>query len=55
MRFHITTASGGYRAKLIAANNETVWWTEVYRTKAGAQHAIELAKGAYNAPVYDLT
>jgi uncharacterized protein YegP (UPF0339 family) len=55
MRFQIVEASGGYRAKLVAANNETVWWTEVYRSKTGARHAIELAKASYNAPVRDLT
>jgi len=55
MRFRIVTASGGYRAHMVAGNGELVWWTEVYTTKAAARHAIELAKSAYNAPVYDLT
>lgn len=55
MRFQIRRASGGFRARLVAANNETVWWTEVYTTKAAALKAIELAKSAYNAPVRDLT
>ena len=55
MRFHIRAASGGYRAVLIAANNEIVWWTEVYSTKAGANHAVKLAKAAFAAPVYDVS
>lgn len=55
MKFYIRTASGGYRAMLLAANNEIIWWTEVYTTKSGARHAVELAKSAYAAPVHDVT
>ena len=53
MYFTIEAASGGYRARLYGANNQLVWWTEVYTTKAGAQNAIEVAKGSFSAPVYD--
>lgn len=53
MKFSIDVASGGYRAHLWGANGELVWWTEVYTTKASAQHAINIAKASANAPVYD--
>lgn len=55
MYFTITRASGGYRAHLYGSNGRLVWWTEVYTTKANAQHAIDLAKSAWNATVYDRT
>lgn len=55
MYFTIEAASGGYRARLYASNHQLVWLTEVYTTKASAQHAIDLAKSAYSAPVYDRT
>jgi uncharacterized protein YegP (UPF0339 family) len=33
-----------------------MWWTEVYATKANAQHAISLMQTyAGTAPVYDRT
>jgi uncharacterized protein YegP (UPF0339 family) len=54
--FAIVTASDGYRAHVYGANNELVWWTEVYVHKAGAMNAIQLLKdGAAGAPVYDRT
>jgi uncharacterized protein YegP (UPF0339 family) len=54
MYFTIESASGGYRAHIYGANNELVFWTEVYTTKASARNAIDMVKaGAYNAPVYD--
>lgn len=55
MYFTITTASGGYRARLFGSNHKLVWWSEVYTTKAGAANAIALAKQAWNAPEYDQT
>jgi uncharacterized protein YegP (UPF0339 family) len=52
--FTIESASGGYRAHFYGANHELVWWTEVYTRKAGAEHAITLAKAnAASAPIYD--
>ena len=54
MYFAIVAASGGYRAHAYGANNQLVWWTEVYVHKAGAINAINLLKaGAFAAPVYD--
>ncbi|MEX2103273.1 MAG: DUF1508 domain-containing protein [Gaiellaceae bacterium] len=54
--FAIVSASGGYRAHVYGANNELVWWTEVYVQKAGAMNAINLLKReAPGAPVYDRT
>lgn len=53
MHFKIKTASGGYRAYIIAANGKTLFWTEVYATKSAARHACELVKaGAAAAPIY---
>ena len=55
--FEIVPRSGGYRALLKSAgNHELIWYTEVYKYKTGAQHAIDLAKAyAPSAPVYDRT
>jgi len=50
MYFKIVTASGGFRAHLYGANHELVWWTEVYKYRAGAENAISLAKSSWNAP-----
>jgi uncharacterized protein YegP (UPF0339 family) len=56
MYFTIVRASGGYRAHLYGGNNELVFWTEVYTTKASAQHAINITQtNARTAPVYDRT
>jgi uncharacterized protein YegP (UPF0339 family) len=38
--FKIVRASGGYRAQFWSGGN-LVWWTEVYRYRAGAQNAID--------------
>ena len=54
MYFAIVPASGGFRAHAYGANNELVWWTEVYKTKAGAQNAINMLKaGAATAVTYE--
>ena len=54
MKFEIKVARGGYRAYIIAANGETLFWSEVYTTKAAARHACELVKaGAATAPIYE--
>jgi uncharacterized protein YegP (UPF0339 family) len=55
MYFTIEKASKGYRAHLYGGNNRLVFWTEVYTAKAGAENAIQVAKGSFNAPVYDRT
>jgi uncharacterized protein YegP (UPF0339 family) len=56
MYFQIVPRSGGYRALLKGDNHELVWMTEIYVRKAGAEHAIDLAKAkAATAPVEDLT
>lgn len=52
MRFEIKAASGGYRAYIIAANNEILFWSEVYTTKAGARHACELVNQSV-LPIYE--
>jgi uncharacterized protein YegP (UPF0339 family) len=52
--FVIDPARGGYQAKFYGANDELVWLTEVYISKAGAKNAIRLIKKeAATAPVYD--
>ncbi|MDP8943298.1 MAG: DUF1508 domain-containing protein [Actinomycetota bacterium] len=52
MYFKIVPASGGYRAHIYGANHELVWWTEVYRSRASAQNAINMVKrGAGGAPI----
>jgi uncharacterized protein YegP (UPF0339 family) len=54
MKFKIRPASGGYRARIVAANGEILFWTEVYTTRASARHACELVKAnAANAPIQD--
>jgi len=45
MYFEIVAASGGYRAHIKGGNNELVFWTEVYTTKAAAQNAIRMVQG----------
>ena len=56
MYFEIVAASGGYRAHIKGGNNELIFWTEVYTTKASARHAIDVVKGfAANALIYDRT
>jgi uncharacterized protein YegP (UPF0339 family) len=52
--FAIERASGGYRSHFYAANDELVWWTEVYPQKQTALAAITFAQTyAANAPTYD--
>lgn len=54
MYFTIESASGGYRAHIYGGNNELVFWTEVYTTKASAQNAINMVQaGAASALTYD--
>jgi uncharacterized protein YegP (UPF0339 family) len=56
MYFEIVTASGGYRARIKGGNNELMFLTEVYTTKASAQNAINVVKAnAATAVVYDRT
>jgi uncharacterized protein YegP (UPF0339 family) len=56
MYFEIVTASGGYRARIRGGNNETMFISEVYVTKWGAEHAISVVKSnASFAQVYDRT
>ncbi len=56
MYFEIVRASGGYRAHIKGGNNELIFWTEVYATKASARHAIEVVqRSATSAQVYDRT
>ncbi|MGO4640307.1 YegP family protein [Mesorhizobium sp. 2RAF45] len=43
-----------WRWRLIAANGKTLADSgESYWNKADAQHAIDLVKGSYSAPVYE--
>jgi uncharacterized protein YegP (UPF0339 family) len=56
MYFEIVAASGGYRARIRGGNNEIMFVSEVYVTKASAMNAINVVKnGATYAPVYDRT
>jgi uncharacterized protein YegP (UPF0339 family) len=54
--FTIKKDRDGYRARLYGANNELVWWTEGYVTKASATNAIRIAVATNIAtPVIDRT
>ena len=56
MYFTVDRASGGYRAHFYGSNGKLVWWSEVYTTKANAEHAVYLAQThAASAPYYDRT
>ena len=56
MYFEIVRASGGSRANIEGGNNEPMFQTEVYTSKARAQHAIDVVKAnACNGQVYDRT
>jgi uncharacterized protein YegP (UPF0339 family) len=56
MYFVITHDRDGYRARAYGRNNELVWWTEAYVSKAGALNAIHLIQSAAaTAPIYDQT
>lgn len=45
--------SGYWRWRLRAANHEPLASGEGYVNRSDCLHAIELVKGAYNAPVYE--
>ena len=46
-------ANRQYRWRLVAANNRIIANSgEAYHNKADCQHAIDLVKGSYSAPVY---
>jgi uncharacterized protein YegP (UPF0339 family) len=52
MYYTIKPASGGYRARLLDDDHELVWMTGVYAYRAGAEHAIALARAnAASAPL----
>lgn len=56
MYFEVVSASGGYRARIRGGNNEIMFVSEVYTTKASAEHAINVVKNnAMLAPAYDRT
>jgi uncharacterized protein YegP (UPF0339 family) len=57
MYFEILRArGGGFFARIRGGNNETMFTSEVYTSKASAEHAISVVKtNARNAPVYDRT
>ena len=47
---------GEYRLRIVAANNETVVWSEGYKTKQGAIYAANWVKTwAASATIQDLT
>ena len=55
--FEIVRAKGGFRAHCRSrANGKLIWWTEVYKQRAGARKAIQrLKEHAGAAEVYDRT
>lgn len=56
MKFKIVRASGGYRAKIVGGNGETMFVSEVYVAKASAKHACEVVKtSAASAAIDDET
>ena len=57
MKFQILNAKGGgFFVRIRGGNNETMFVSEVYTTKASARAAINVVKAnAGSAPVYDLT
>lgn len=38
------TSHGEYVAQYFASNGELVWWTEGYKSKSSAKHAIDILK-----------
>lgn len=44
---------GHWRWRLLAANHEILASGEAYYNKADCQHAVNLVKSSYNAPVYE--
>jgi len=57
IRFEIfRDTAGEYRWRLVAANNETVGWSEGYTTRQGAINSANWVKtNARTAPIHDLT
>jgi uncharacterized protein len=57
VRFEIyRDAAGEYRWRIVAANNETVAWSEGYTYKQGAINSANWVKtNAYTASIRDLT
>lgn len=57
VRFEIyRDQEGEYRWRLVAANNETVAWSEGYTTRQGAIDSVQWTKRwAASAPIHDLT
>lgn len=56
MYFVIKRSGSQFIGYAYGGNNEIVWTTERYNTKASAQNAIAMLKsGAASAPVYDRT
>lgn len=57
VRFEIyKDQNGEYRWRLVAANNETVAWSEGYSYKQGVLNSVQFVKNwAASAPVRDLT
>jgi uncharacterized protein YegP (UPF0339 family) len=53
-RFEIVDdKNGGFHARYISGN-QIIWWTENYRAKADAKHAVySISENARPAPLYD--
>jgi uncharacterized protein YegP (UPF0339 family) len=47
----VPARGGGFIAHFYGANHELVWFTEIYKFRQGAQHAIDLIRGAGSAPL----
>lgn len=55
-RFEIRKNKGGEYVAYFCYNSETIFWTEGYSSKAGAQNAIaSIQKNGPGAPVEDIT
>lgn len=55
-RFEIRKNKGGEFVAYFCYNSETIFWTEGYSSKAGAQNAIaSIQKNGPGAPVEDIT
>jgi len=44
--FAVEEVDGGFQANFYGGNGELVWWTETYKERRDAEHAIELIRGA---------
>lgn len=54
--FEIVFAEGGYRAHVKSTDHKLIWWTQVYKEKRSAEHAIGLLRAyAATAPLIDRT